>query len=463
MTDLADGESVEMQGSAAKPYILKNTGGVYSCSCPAWRNQSLPIEKRTCKHLKKLRGEDAERARVGAAVARAPRAQKSGSSSSSSKASAPPVLLAQSWDNEADLTGWWMSEKLDGVRAYWDGTQFVSRLGNRYIAPDWFVAELPSTPLDGELWVGRKQFQKTVSIVRRSDAGTMWQEVKYLVFDAPSQSGAFEERIAHLEAHFGANPATHAEVVKHEECRGLEHLTSELARIEGLGGEGLMLRKPGSHYHAGRSSTLLKVKSFHDAEAKVIGHTAGAGRHKGRLGALRVITPGGIEFSVGTGLSDAEREDPPGVGCIITYRYQELSKDSVPRFPSYVGIRHDFAWPESAPESSSQPAAATVRRSRPAASASSAPVSAPASAPVVPTTASGTGDTRYFELIDEKSSKFWEITVDGSSHSARYGRIGSQGTTTIKQFATPAAARADADKRVTAKTRKGYTEKPRSE
>ena len=57
MPDLADGESVEMQGSGAKPYELKNTGGVYSCSCPAWRNQSVAIEKRTCKHLKKLRGE----------------------------------------------------------------------------------------------------------------------------------------------------------------------------------------------------------------------------------------------------------------------------------------------------------------------------------------------------------------------------------------------------------------------
>src|SRR5271168_1794390 len=65
MPDLQDGESTEMQGSGAKPYVLKNVGGVYSCSCPAWRNQSIAIEKRTCKHLRKLRGDSAEEERIG--------------------------------------------------------------------------------------------------------------------------------------------------------------------------------------------------------------------------------------------------------------------------------------------------------------------------------------------------------------------------------------------------------------
>src|SRR3984957_16089302 len=136
MPDLADGASVEMQGSGSKPYVLKNVGGVYSCSCPAWRNQSTTIERRTCKHLRKLRGDPAEDARVGqAAPARA-------KASADEDKSGPPLLLAEAWDNVADLTGWWMSEKLDGVRAYWDGRKFLSRLGNVYNAPDWFVAGL---------------------------------------------------------------------------------------------------------------------------------------------------------------------------------------------------------------------------------------------------------------------------------------------------------------------------------
>src|SRR6266700_287617 len=155
MPDLQDGESCEMQGSGSKPYILKNTGGVYSCSCPAWRNQSVGIEKRTCKHLRKLRGDEAEQQRVGDALPRKP-APKEG------ETQAPPLLLAQTWDCVTDPTGWWLSEKLDGVRAFWDGKQFLSRLGNLFHAPAWFVAGLPHEPLDGELWLGRKKFQRAV-------------------------------------------------------------------------------------------------------------------------------------------------------------------------------------------------------------------------------------------------------------------------------------------------------------
>src|SRR5262249_3263238 len=131
----------------------------------------------------------------------------------------------------------------------------------------------------------------------------------------------------------------------HERCRSLPHLRQELARVEALGGEGLMLRRPGSRYEAGRSSSLLKVKSFRDAEARVVGHQAGAGRHQGRLGALVVEMPDGTRFNIGTGFSDAERASPPRLGAIVTYRYQELSEAGVPRFPSYVGVRDDVAWP----------------------------------------------------------------------------------------------------------------------
>src|SRR6185295_12974283 len=105
MPDLNDGESTEMKGSGAKPYILKNVGGVYSCTCPAWRNQSTAIERRTCKHLRKLRGDAAEESRLGAAL---PQRPVSTSPDGSDKAG-PPLLLAGSWDNSTDLAGWWMS------------------------------------------------------------------------------------------------------------------------------------------------------------------------------------------------------------------------------------------------------------------------------------------------------------------------------------------------------------------
>jgi len=280
MPDLLDGESVEMKGSAAKPYVLKNTGGVYSCTCPAWRNQSIGIERRTCKHLRKLRGDKAEADRIGSAVA--PRPEPTAGETST----APGLLLAQTWNNDANLADWWMSEKLDGVRAYWDGAQFLSRQGNRFFAPDWFIEHLPSTPLDGELWLARKSFQRTVSIVRRQDKSDLWHELAFVIFDAPAVDDVFEQRLAFLRDTLGPQQSTFVRILEQQRCRDLDHLRAELAQIEALGGEGLMLREPGSRYEAGRSSTLLKVKRFLDAEARVVGHLPGAGRHKGRLGAL---------------------------------------------------------------------------------------------------------------------------------------------------------------------------------
>jgi DNA ligase-1 len=330
MQDLADGEVFLMQGSGAKPYTLKNSGGVYSCSCPAWRNQSVGIERRTCKHLRKLRGDAAEEVRLGGALA-APVRVKTGTGG----VAGSPVLLAEVWDGVREVGGWWMSEKLDGVRAYWDGKQLLSRLGNVFHAPDWFVAGLPEHPLDGELFLARKSFQKTIGIVRRQDKSDHWKAIRFLVFDVPGHGGVFEER---MEAMKGLAAHGFAGVHGHERVRDAGHVREELARVEALGGEGLMLREPGSKYVVGRSATLLKVKSFLDEEAVVVGHQAGTGRHKGRMGAIVVRMGSGVEFSIGTGFSDKEREEAPAVGATVRFRYQELSEGGVPRFPSYTGV-----------------------------------------------------------------------------------------------------------------------------
>jgi DNA ligase-1 len=429
MADLQDGESMEMQGSGSKPYILKNVGGVYSCTCPAWRNQSFSIEQRTCKHLRKLRGDAAEEARIGGAVPVRAKDKANGEDKQG-----PPLLLAERWDKQTDLSGWWMSEKLDGVRAYWDGKQFLSRLGNVYLAPEWFVEGLPETPLDGELWIGRKMFQRTVGIVRRQDKPDLWREVRYLVFDAPAHDGPFEKRLRFFQSVLAQRKPGFAMPHPHEVCKNRDHLHAELARIESLGGEGLMLRQPGSTYQIGRSSTLLKVKSFLDAEGRVVGHKAGAGRHKGRLGALQVELPNGTRVDVGTGFSDAERENPPPIGSIITFRYQELSEAGVPRFPSYIGIRDDveIAAPRQ-PILNNQPQAPASKQS-------------------------GSGK-RYFEYVAGTSSKFWEVSVQGNEMTTRWGRLGSTGQSKTKSFKDPATAQAQADKLIAEKTTDGYIEK----
>jgi DNA ligase 1 len=429
MPDLNDGESAEVQGSARAPYILKNTGGVYSCTCPAWRNQSVPIERRTCKHLRAYRGNQAEADRLGS-----PAPAVSEHAVSEKPDNSPQLLLANSWENDTDLTGWWISEKLDGVRAWWDGTQFLSRQGNVYHAPDWFVAGLPAQPLDGELWLERKAFQRTVSIVRRQDKSDHWREIKYVLFDAPRAGGPFEERQKALAEIVREHRPQYAQVLDQVCCTGLEALQRELARVEALGGEGLMLRQPGSMYEAGRSSTLLKVKTFHDAEGRVVEHLPGKGRHKGRLGAVVVELPDGQTFSVGTGFSDAQRQSPPAVGSVITYRYQEMTDRGVPRFPSFVRLRDDATPPKTTA------------------------VPGPAASKPAPAKRKAGGSKRYFELVNESSAKFWEVDLSGSDVTVRFGRIGTNGQTQTKTMADSDAAASHAEKLIAEKTAKGYVE-----
>ena len=304
MPDLKDGESIEVQGSASKPYVLKNVGGVYSCSCPAWRNQSLPIERRTCKHLRKLAATLPKRHASVRSCPRRPLLQKP------ARKKDRRCFSPRAGTRSTDLTGWWMSEKLDGVRAYWTGKVFLSRLGNPFHVPDWFAAGLPDEPLDGEFWIDRKKFQRTVGIVRRQDKTDLWKEVRYLVFDAPQAARLSRKRLKTIERILKKNQPTFTQAHAHTLCTDLDYLRKELARIEALGGEGLMLRQPGSKYAVGRSATLLKVKTFHDAEARVVGHEAGRGRHKGRLGALLVEMANGKRFAVGTGFSDSRALQP---------------------------------------------------------------------------------------------------------------------------------------------------------
>lgn len=497
MPELNDGETAEIRGSAKDPYILKNTGGVYSCSCPAWRNQSIAIESRTCKHLRQYLGEEFEKARLGgenlplrAAATRAKiKTNEDGSEAGCAEESGPGFLLAHSWTGDIELNGWWMSEKLDGVRAYWDGTQFISRQGNVYMAPDWFSEALPSDiHLDGELWLGRKGFQKAVSIVRRQDKNNDWKEIQYVVFDAPRIDDVFEARMAFIQQTLDELGSRYAQAHLHVRCKGEDHLREELARVEALGGEGLMLRQPGSKYEIGRSFSLLKVKTFHDADARVIEHLPGTGKHKGRMGALQVELADGTRFSVGTGFSDAEREKPPEIGSIITFRYQELSDRGVPRFPSYVRARKDVDSLSSSALPSAASKAAIKQAEKEAVSISSGtvkpePVLAACTASAANTANASTAHTtntnpasslissnksqpngadsswRIFEFVEGSSSKFWQINTNGNDVTVRFGRIGTQGQEKTKSFADANAAMKYADEIVTEKTEKGYKEK----
>ena len=252
-------------------------------------------------------------------------------------------MLAKSWDESIDPTGWWMSEKLDGVRAKWTGKSFLSRNNKPFYAPDYFTKEMPPIALDGELFLGRGRFEETVSIVRsHEDKG--WDKIVFHVFDAPEMKGNFEERLdAALRYKF--NKRKYITMVEQELCAGRDHLERRLQEVIGKKrkrgtepGEGIMLRRAGSPYEQKRSKHLLKVKQFLDDEAVVIAHVKGTGRNAHRLGALRVRW-NDKEFKVGSGFTDAERNRPPKIGSIITFHYQELTKNGVPRFPTFKRVR----------------------------------------------------------------------------------------------------------------------------
>lgn len=321
-------------------YTLEKNGNVYSCTCEGWKGQSEDEVQRTCKHLKEYLGEAFEKARV---------------SKTKKKAYVAPhitvnVLLAHKYDEKThNPIGWWISEKLDGVRAYWNGKCFYSRLGNAFYAPSWFTADLPKDMhLDGELFGGRGEFQSTVRIVKNAGCDD-YKKIKYHVFDTLSlETKPFEERIAAIKDYFEEKKPKYAHFVEHTKCTSKKQLDDQMNYVLDRGGEGLMIRQPKSKYERTRSKTLLKIKKFYDAEAIVIGHEKGKGRNQFVCGALRCKMACGVEFSVGSGLSDKDRRNPPKIGSIITYKFQELTKGGHPRFPTFLGIRIDMTEPKDA-------------------------------------------------------------------------------------------------------------------
>lgn len=246
-------------------------------------------------------------------------------------------MLAKTYDNQ-DVTGWLMSEKLDGVRALWDGENLISRSGNVFAAPDWFKAALPALPLDGELYIGRQMFQTTVGIVRKKNPiDAEWQRIQYKVFDAPMQDGGFEQRLAVAQAALSGNSV--AQIVEQTACTGKVHLAAMFDELVAHGAEGLMLRRPRSAYEQNRTNSLLKYKPFETDEACVIGHQAGEGRLAGMVGALICLWKG-KQFQVGTGMNDKTRQHAPSIGAAITFGFQGITDGGIPRFPVFVAERN---------------------------------------------------------------------------------------------------------------------------
>jgi DNA ligase 1 len=254
----------------------------------------------------------------------------------------PDVLLAQNAPAGLDPAGYWVSEKLDGVRALWDGRSLRFRSGRTVAAPLWFTAKLPATPLDGELWMGRGTFDALSGAVRRTQPlDAEWKQVKYMVFELPMAQGTFTQRIWQMQAMVKAADWPQLQAVEQTEIANHAALQARLKAVIAAGGEGLVLHRASAPVTRGRSDVLLKLKAVQDAEAEVVGHEPGKGKFEGMLGALDVKTASGVRFKLGTGLSDAQRQNPPAIGSTVTYSYRDVTPSGKPRFASFLRVHEE--------------------------------------------------------------------------------------------------------------------------
>lgn len=252
------------------------------------------------------------------------------------------ILLAKVYQSGINVRKYLVSEKFDGVRAVWDGNAFYTRTGRLITAPVWFTKGFPKVPLDGELWLARGQFDALSGAVRKDNPiDQEWHGISYLVFELPNAAGTFEMRAKRITEIVNRANIAHLKAVTQFRVKDEAALKRKLNQMVAAGAEGLMLHEADAPYITGRSDVLLKFKLLYDAEATVVGHTAGRGKYKGKLGALLVETPDGIRFKLGTGFSDAQRENPPKIGSLVTYTYRDKTPNGKPKFASFLRVRNE--------------------------------------------------------------------------------------------------------------------------
>ena len=306
----------------------------------------------------------------------------------------PNLFLLNVYTDDANVSGWYMSEKLDGVRAYWDGEHLISRNGHQFCVPKFFTKDFPKFKLDGELWSKRASFDRISSLVRigeakathpesqkdvlhqkmrkvqgeakathpksqkdvlhqkmrkvqgeakathprvkgcaASAAPNKWQQLTYNIFEVPQAKGNLLQRLSQVKE------TSYLKLIKQIKVKDKEHLKSFLKSVEEKGGEGVVVRDGDLSYYTGRNSHALKVKSYQDTECKIVGYNEGKGKYKDKLGSLNCKLKDGKIIKIGSGLSDALRDEPPKINSIITFKYYGYTSKGNPRFPIYLRER----------------------------------------------------------------------------------------------------------------------------
>ncbi|EPZ2628117.1 DNA ligase [Campylobacter coli] len=246
-----------------------------------------------------------------------------------------------------NFNGYLMSEKLDGIRGIWEAGKFKTRQDNPIHTPSYFTYNFPSFKLDGELWIARAKFDEVSALIRSDNLdSSLWKSVTYNVFDVPNACEEFKltpctlsNRLKVLERYLQQNPNPYIKIIKQIPIKDQEYLKEFYKDIIFNKGEGVVIRKDFAPYEKGRSKNALKLKPYEDAECKVIAYTEGKGKFQGKIGALLCQMPNDRVIKIGSGLKDKDRENPPKIGSIVTYKFNGLTKNSLPRFPVFLHIR----------------------------------------------------------------------------------------------------------------------------
>lgn len=249
------------------------------------------------------------------------------------------MLLAKEYSEKYDVKDYLISEKLDGIRAIYDSKKkkFITKNGNQINAPDFFFKNIPENiNFDGELWHSRNAFEKVSVVRKKNPIDEDWKSIKFMIFDMPDCDETFENKVNIMKS---LKLNEYFKVLDFHVCKDHEDLMDMLEIYVKQGSEGLMLRKKNSRCPTGKSDSLLKLKKYSDDEAIVIGYEDGNGRIEGMVGALIVRNKDNKIFKLGSGLTDKVRKNPPKIGSTITYKYNELTHNGIPRFPRFYRER----------------------------------------------------------------------------------------------------------------------------
>lgn len=238
-------------------------------------------------------------------------------------------------ENKHKINNWIMSEKLDGIRAYWNGKELLTKNGNKIFIPDNIIKNYPPFHLDGELWTKRDDFENIQNIVLDKTPTKQWNQISYNIFEVPNQKGDFYQRIQVLEKWLKNNNNSNIKIIKQTKCKNKKHLNLYLKSLINKKAEGVIIKDPKSLYFKGKNGKILKVKKFHDMEGKVIGINYKNNKFK----SLKIELSNGIRFNLGGGFSKEEKINHPKVSDIITFKYYSFTKYGKPKFASFLRVR----------------------------------------------------------------------------------------------------------------------------